>query len=317
LIHYKSGLSRNTIADYRNSFKKLAIFFPADPPIASITRSQLIDFFAWLADDYLFEPDGAARRRPIKLSGKSRFNIHTNLSALWHWAVDEKLVPDNIVRQIAAPSFTEPVIEPFTKEQIAALLKACDLQHTWKTHEMVASTRSTAERDRAIVLMLLDTGVRAQELCDMTRNNLELNLNRVKVCGKGAGRDGKERTVYFGKLTARSLWKYLLPDVSNVRSDDPIFFNRGDQPIAAAISRDSLKHLLKRLGDRAGIADVHPHRFRHTFAITYLRNGGDLFTLQAMLGHSDLTMVKRYARLAQTDVAAAHRTASPVDNWKL
>jgi site-specific recombinase XerD len=83
------------------------------------------------------------------------------------------------------------------------------------------------------------------------------------------------------------------------------------------MNRSRLLKILVSLGKRSGVSDVHPHRFRHTFAIQYLRNGGDPYTLQALLGHSSLDMVKVYLRIAQIDIDTAHRRASPVNNWKL
>jgi integrase/recombinase XerD len=79
----------------------------------------------------------------------------------------------------------------------------------------------------------------------------------------------------------------------------------------------TVRSLLRRLGERAGVDNVHTHRFRHTCAIEYLRNSGDIFTLQSILGHKWLTMVKHYLSIATNDVAKAHRRASPVDGWRL
>jgi integrase/recombinase XerD len=318
MIRYKiaAGKSTHTISDYRNSFKKLMLFLPGSTQFTSITRSQLIDFFAWLQEDYESEPDGVAPRGKVKLAPKSILNIHTNLSALWTWAVTEELFEKNIVRTIDPPPTSAPVVETFSKDDIALLLKACDNSRTWKTRTDKTSLRLTALGDRAMILTLLDTGCRASELCGMMFGDLNLAANSIKVKGKGPGRDEKERLVYIGKRTAQVIWKYLLPWLDKIREDDPVFVV-GNENDGRPIDRCGLRQLLHRLGEKAGILNTHPHRFRLTFSINYLRNGGDIFTLQALLGHSDLQMVKRYARIAETDSANAHRKASPVDNWKM
>ena len=77
----------------------------------------------------------------------------------------------------------------------------------------------------------------------------------------------------------------------------------------------ALKSFTNWTHNNLGVPDARPHRFRYTFAIQYLRNGGDVFTLQSLLGHSTIKMVSHYLKLAQVDVENAHRRASPVDNW--
>jgi integrase/recombinase XerD len=311
-LFYKraSGKSPATISDYRNCFNKLLLYFTDDPPLSPITRAQLIEFFDWLHNVYISHPGGVIKRPSVKLSPKSLLNIHTAVSALWTWAVEEGIAERNLVHSISAPKVNDPVIETFTKEQTEALLQACE--RTAKYKDGSSNERPTADRDRSIVLLLLDSGIRAQELCGITIGDANLNGNSIKITGKGS----KERIVYFGKRTAKAIWKYLLPRINTMKPDDYLFLvDYPNDP--RQMDRKVLGHLLKRIGDRAGVPNVHPHRFRHTFAITYLRNGGDVFTLQNLLGHSSLEMVKRYARIAQMDCARVHQTASPVDNWKL
>ena len=81
----------------------------------------MVDFFAWLQEDYISNPDGVAPRREKSIAPKTIRNIHTNLSALWTWAVEEDFVQRNVVREIDKPPASAPVIEPYTKEDVAAL----------------------------------------------------------------------------------------------------------------------------------------------------------------------------------------------------
>jgi site-specific recombinase XerD len=151
MIRYKmaTGRSPHTITDYRISFKKLLLFL------------QVVGFFAWLQNEYVTNPDGVAPRGEKRLSPKSIRNIHTNLSALWTWAEQEEFVDENIIRSIEKPKANPPIIEPFTKDELVMLLKACDSSRTWKSRSDAANTRPTADRDRAIIMTLLDTGTRA------------------------------------------------------------------------------------------------------------------------------------------------------------
>jgi integrase/recombinase XerD len=192
------------------------------------------------------------------------------------------------------------------------LLRACDQSLAWRGRSQTSNARPTADRDRAIILVLFDTGLRASELCAITIGDVNIDRSNIKVVGKGS----KERVVFFGRRTAKALWRYLVLQLASSKPDDTLF-SVGNPDDFRSMSRCVLRTLLKRIGERAGVPNVYPHRFRHTFAINYLRNGGDLFTLQELLGHSNLEMVRRYARIAQIDCANAHQQASPVDNWRL
>lgn len=172
-------------------------------------------------------------------------------------------------------------------------------------------SRPTARRDTAIVLTLLDTGLRVSELARLFVEDVDMEKGEIFVAPYGSGRKTKSRYVYIGASTRKALWKYLAE--RQARPSERLFLTEHGN----AMNRTSIRVLVNALGQRAGVTDVHPHRFRHTFAISYLRNGGDVFTLQRLLGHSTLTMVLHYLKLADTDSAAAHKRASPADRWKL
>lgn len=300
-------LSPHTISDYINSFRKLQSFL-GDPEFADITADQIRAFLADLEKPRA--PAGIAPRLAKPLSKKQILNIHTGLSALWTWAVKEGITSLHILREIPRPRPEKPAIVPFSREDVKALLDACDRSRPYKRPGKRESDHAvpTALRNRAIVLLLVDTGIRASELCNLKISDVDLKNRRVVVFGKGS----KERSLPISATTAKAIWKYLASrDSDSVHA--PLFTTtRGRN-----LTRHALLDLLDRLGQRAGVPHVHPHRFRHTFAIHFLRNGGNAYELQMALGHTTLEMVKTYLTLAQTDLEAAHRRASPVENWRL
>ena len=164
------------------------------------------------------------------------------------------------------------------------------------------------ERNKAILLTLLDTGLRASELCNAKIADIDQRNKRITVVGKG----DKERTVYLASKTIHAIWRYLATRPNRL-DRDPFLVGSFNQ----ALSRYGLRRLICRIGQRAGVRNAYPHRFRHTFAINFLRNGGNIYILQEILGHSTLDMVKRYLKLAERDMADTHRSASPVANWNL
>ncbi len=175
--------------------------------------------------------------------------------------------------------------------------------------------RPTANRDQALILVLVDTGLRALELCSLKVGDVDTKRGKVEVKHgiEGGAKGGKGRMVFLGKVARRAIWRYLSEREDSEDPDAPLFTVFGDRKF----NPDTLPLLIKRIADRAGVKNAYPHKFRHTFAITYLRSGGDIFTLQELLGHGSLDMVRHYAQVAQVDVEQAHRKASPADNWRL
>ncbi len=286
-------LSEHTLLDYKNTYRKLVEHI-GDIPIASVTRHHIVDFLA-----------------AQTVSNKTILNYHTGLSALWTWALSEHIVAEHIIHQVPRPKPEKPDIIPFTESDIKAILNAVEHTklYTARGGSIVSNTRRAASRDRAIILLMLDTGMRATELCELALHQVDLRNKRVSVWGKGS----KQRSLPLSPRTSQAIWRYIQAERTEARAGDPLFVTSTGLPL----DHHQLLRLLKNAGQRASIPGVHPHRFRHTFAIQYLRNGGDGFTLQRMLGHSTMEMVRTYLQIAQADLENAHRRASPVDNWRL
>jgi len=164
----------------------------------------------------------------------------------------------------------------------------------------------TGTRDQAVIQLLFDTGMRISELVGLKMEDVDFNEGTARVFGKGK----KERRVPFGMRTRNSLRKYL--SERNRRYEGEHFFlSKGGRRLAMRSVQDNLRKMglkLKIEGVR-----VSPHTFRHTFAKNYVRNGGDIFSLQRILGHTTLDMVRRYVNLSDDDIRNQHRKYGMVD----
>jgi len=294
MLAAESLLSPHTIADYSNTFRKLTAFLESDLPANEITTGTIEAFLA-------------AQKG---LKKKTLLNYHTGLSALWQWGESRGIVVRNIIRDITPPKPEIMEIQPFTEEDIKLIFASLSKTKPYYTagRREAQNTLHFADRSRAMILLMLDTGVRVSELCDLKVKDVDLRNKQVTVFGKGS----KERSIPISPRTAQSLWRYFTS-----KPDQLVFMPAFSTDQGLKLDRANVLKQCKRIGERAGVQDCHPHRFRHTFAIQYLRNGGDIYTLQKILGHSTLDMVKRYLMIAQTDLTAAHRVASPVTRWGL
>jgi len=301
-------LSQHTIDDYANGLRHLREHFANDPNLRDIVPADISKLLKRLGT----EPQqfgGCAPRKPRPLSNKTLSNIHVGLSAFWTWAVQEGAADEHIIHRVPRPKPEKRAIAPFTEEEVQRLLKACDYDapRHLPSGSTVVNKRPTALRDRALIYTLLDTGIRISELCAATIRDLDLKNQRLKIWGKGS----KERFVPLGRQTASALWRYLTTRPDREKRD-PLFASKRT---GRHLHRNSINLLLKRMANRADVDDVHPHRFRHTFAITFLRNGGNVYALQRTLGHTTLDMCRNYLAIVESDIQQTHKRASPVDNW--
>jgi site-specific recombinase XerD len=232
--------------------------------------------------------------------GRNSGGLHSGYRAiraflLWYEEETEPEGWSNPVRKVKAPKNPyqpQPAVE---LETIRAMLKTC------------TGGSLTSVRDRALILFLLDTGARAAEVCSISIDDFEHITGSVLI-RQGKGR--KSRMVPLGQKARRALRAYLKqrPEIGSALwvTDD------GER-----LSYWGLNEIIKRRAKAAGVEKPGLHDFRRAFALNYLRNGGDIYSLQKIMGHADLQVLRRYLAQTDQDLIEAHRKSSPVDHMDL
>jgi len=278
------GLSPYTISDYRKRIGQFARFMD----------SIGIDEVDQVTIDYirLFLLKKKETCGPVSI-----YNYHRDLKRFFNWLVQEGRLKETPMAHMKPPRQPKTLIKPFEPDQLRQLLTLCD------------ESTFLGLRNRAILLVFIDTAIRLCEMDRMQIEDLDFTRGIIKVHGKGA----KERVVAIQPRTQKILLRYLLSRNDGHRC---VWVSEERRPL----THWGIENMVQQLGKRAQLQNVRcsPHTFRHTSATMCLQNGAGEFEVQAMLGHSTLTMTRRYvASLNSEKAAEAHKRFSPVEHLKL
>jgi len=220
------------------------------------------------------------------------------LKAFFNWCVRESFIAESPLAKIRLKNPKLKVVQPYSNQDILKLIAVCD-------HDYKNNAQFLGSRNKAIILMFLDTGLRASELANINISDLDSERGWIKVKGKGA----KERVVRIGSTAQKALWRYMV--YRGKSKFEELWLTEEGRPMKVS----GIQIMVMRLKERAMItAKGNCHKFRHTFAIDFLRKDRNPFNLQYLLGHSDLRMVKHYvSTLGMEDALKAHEGASPAD----
>lgn len=193
------------------------------------------------------------------------------LSTFFQWLEDEDIIRKSPVKRTKALKEEKGDKKPFSDEEIAMMRDVCE-----------------SARERAIFELLLSSGMRLSELCGLDRKDVDMQNHECEVLGKGR----KRRTCYFSAAAKLYMEQYI-----ESRDDDATaLFVSANSP-HNRLGKSAIERIVRNIGKRAGVANVHPHRFRRTMATNNLRRGMKLEEIQQLLGHSNMDTTLIYAKV--------------------
>ena len=272
--------------------------------VSSLDAHRLREFLSWVGSRTCEHTVGNGTNRVRKARPSTAWPYYRALRRLFNWAVEEGYLESSPLATIHFKPPPEPPVEGYTIDELKRLLVVCDL-------DIRTGARFTGVRNRGMLLLFIDSGLRRAELANLGLSDLNLESRRVRVLGKG----NKIGIAPFSPRTAKALWAWLIQRKLRTKTDHLWITEEGN-----AFSIQGLVSWFSRLKKRAGVnSPGGMHRLRHTAALQYLRGAKDSFLLQLFLRHESLEMSRRYTRgLKAEEAITAHRNgASPVEGLGL
>ena len=269
-LRVERGLSENTLEAYGRDLRKLVAFAQTRKrPALDLVQKDLTEFIGLLRDQGL-GPRSQARA------------IHA-VRGFYRYGVREGFIDADPMENLRAPWAFQALPRYLTPAQVETLLDAPDLE------------KPLGVRDRAILEVMYATGLRASEVIGLQTENLDMDLGIARVVGKG----NKERLVPVGSVARRWVERYVAEvrgALLKGRSSPTLFLNHRGGPL----SRMGLWGIVRRHAVTAGVERIlSPHVLRHSFASHLLERGADLRSLQAMLGHADISTTQIYTHVTR------------------
>jgi len=272
--------------------------------LCSLDTHRVREFLSWVGSRTCEHSIGNGTRRVRKANSHTAWPYYRALRRLFNWAIEEGYLKSSPLATIHFKPPPEPPIEGYTIDELKRLLAVCDL-------DIRTGARFTGVRNKGMLLLFIDSGVRRAELANLKLSDLDLESRRVRVLGKG----NKIGIAPFSPKTAKTLWAWLVERKPRAKTDRLWVTEEGQ-----TFSVKGLVSWFTRLKERAGVNGCGGvHRLRHTAALQYLRGAHDSFLLQLFLRHESLEMSRRYTRgLKAEEAIEAHRNgASPVEGLGL
>ena len=280
------GKAQKTLKTYLEAVDALLAFVAekAMPEVGELSAEHLREFVASLY---------AKGNKPATVSNRYRA-----LKRFFGWLRDEGERTDNPLDRIKAPRIPDQVLAHYDAAEVEALLGACDRGYN-------------GTRDRAIVLVLYDTGLRAGDLMGITLQDLNMTQGTVLVRGKF----GKERVVSLGSRTALAINRFLRARQRRGYGDyDSLWVSERRAPLSV----NGLRMMLERRAKASGVTYKGIHAFRRTSAIAFLEAGGYPDDLQTLMGWESGQMLRHYTKAtASSRAVEAHKRVSPSDRLRL
>ena len=306
LDHEGGNHSAKTLEWHRTALGLMRTYFEKERGITLVGEVDAADINAWFAH-MRKSPGGHGKPR----SERTIQTYARSARAFFHWLVRRETIERNPFDRVVFPKVGKPLIHTIDAEEFERLLLACA-----PPNETGPIAERAAVRNRAILWVLYDTGIRVSELCGLRLSDFDHKHSILTVMGKGS----KERRIALGNNCLRNLLYYLdkyRPDEEELAEwgsagEDHLFLSETRLPL----TKNGITLLFKRIRERAGITNkrISPHIFRHSFAIRYLVLGNDPFSLQELLGHEDMTTVKNYMHMNDETIQAQKRKYSPGDH---